>query len=133
MSVLRRHLGAFGLLVVLSQFAMQAAAQAALCCRPVANTATAAAECCPAGSHPGKVCPVHAAKRAAAPTDATCRMVCTRDADRSLLQSIAGGPLPAGAELSLTEPVALHAAAVDRRPPSPPSDPVSPPPRHPSL
>ena len=81
MSVLRRHLGAFGLLVLLSQFAMQAAAQAALCCRPLANAPTAAADCCPAGSHPGKVCPVHAAKRATAPTDATCRMVCTRETE----------------------------------------------------
>jgi len=133
MSLLRRHLGTFGLLVLLSQFAMQAAAQAALCCRPVANARSAAADCCPAGSHPGKVCPVHAAKRATAPTDATCRMVCARDADHSLLQSIAGGPLPAGVELSLTEPVAPHTAAADRRPPFPPSDPVSPPPRLPSL
>jgi hypothetical protein len=123
-------------MVLVSQLALQAAAQAALCCQPAPGAARAAAaapaDCCPAGSHPGQLCPVHAGRRVTVPKDDACRMVCTRDVDHSMLQSIAG-PLPSAAFLTPDEPAAPHADSVHARPASFPSEPVSPPPRLPSL
>jgi hypothetical protein len=61
MASVRRHLASLGLAVVLFHVVMQVLVPAALCCEmPSAGGARAeAADCCPAGSHPGQVCPMH--------------------------------------------------------------------------
>jgi hypothetical protein len=61
MASVRRHLASLGLAVVLCHVVMQVLVPAALCCqKPLTGGNRAEArECCPMGSHPGKVCPMH--------------------------------------------------------------------------
>jgi hypothetical protein len=62
MASVRRHLASLGLAVVLCHVVMQVLVPAALCCQNQSvetSTRAEAHECCPEGSHPGKVCPMH--------------------------------------------------------------------------
>jgi hypothetical protein len=61
MASVRRHLASLGLAVVLCHMVMQVLVPAALCCQKplVSGTTTVTRECCPMGSHPGQVCPMH--------------------------------------------------------------------------
>jgi hypothetical protein len=61
MASVRRHLASLGLAVVLCHVVMQVLVPAALCCQKPLTTAGSRAtahECCPEGSHSGKVCPM---------------------------------------------------------------------------
>ena len=80
MASVRRHLASIGLAVVLLHVVMQVLVPAAFCCEmPSAGVASAeAADCCPAGSHPGQVCPMHGKRgkaKAADESDCAARPV----------------------------------------------------------
>jgi hypothetical protein len=105
MASVRRHLASLGLAVVLCHLVMQILVPAALCCqKPVAATGTRAEahECCPAGSHPGKVCPMHG-KRASRQQslDPECAAQPVVDLHDIFLALSSGGVVPPLVELAL--------------------------------
>jgi len=115
MAPVRRHLASLGLAVVLFHVVIQVLVPAALCCQmPSSGEARAeAADCCPAGSHPGQICPMHG-KRAAKSTaagDADCAALPLVDLHDILMTLSAGGVLPPLTSLAI--PAGSEAAPVE--------------------
>jgi hypothetical protein len=104
MASIRRHLASLGLAVVVCHLVMQILVPAALCCqKPSAGTGARAEahECCPAGSHPGKVCPMHG-KRAdrQKSTDPECAAQPLVDLHDIFMTLSGGGVMPTLVELA---------------------------------
>jgi hypothetical protein len=131
MASVRRHLASLGLAVVLCHLVMQVLVPAALCCqKPLAGTGTRAEahECCPLGSHPGKVCPMHG-KRAGRQksTDPECAAQPLVDVHDLFMTLSSGGVVPTLVELARPvgaesapapiEPAASHVSHVPLGPP----------------
>jgi hypothetical protein len=134
MASLRRHLASLGLAVVLCHVVMQVLVPAALCCqKPLSGgTRAEAHECCPEGSHPGKVCPMHAnraGKRPSGDTDPDCTARPLVDLHDILMTLSNGGVMPA--LLVLASPVGSESAPAFLQPAAPHvvSVPPGPPPR----
>lgn len=127
MTALRRHLASLGLAVATCHLVIQILVPAALCCQkldpaPKAETR----DCCPAGSHAGGICPMHANRaRSASPNDCQARpLVDFHDIFLSLtsggvLTALVPLPVPAGAEAApvVTQPPTTVVFSV---PPGPP-------------
>jgi hypothetical protein len=133
MASIRRHLASLGLVVVFCHMVMQILVPAALCCqKPLARTGTRAEahECCPAGSHPGKVCPMHANRagkqKSADPECAAQPLVDLHDIFMTLSS---GGVVPTLVELA--RPVGSESAPATAEPAASLLSPVplGPPPR----
>ena len=111
MASVRRHLASLGLAVVLCHLVMQILVPAALCCqKPIAGgTRAEAHECCPLGSHPGKVCPMHgnrAGKQKTADPDCSARPVI--DLHDIFMTLSSGGVIPA--LVAVAQPVGSESA-----------------------
>ena len=126
MTSIRRHLASLGLAVIVCHLAMQVLMAAALCCR---TPESAKKECCPAGSHPGQVCPMHGGPRAAKPESgkSDCRAQAPADVHDLYLAFSGGGVIspiarlaqPAGSEEA--PPTIMPAdSLVPQTPPGPP-------------
>jgi hypothetical protein len=105
MASVRRHLASLGLAVVLCHVVMQVLVPAALCCQEpltASGTRAAARECCPEGSHPGKICPMHGSRAAQQKksTDADCAVQPLVDLHDLLMMLSAGGVVPTLVELA---------------------------------
>ena len=130
MASVRRHLASLGLAVVLFHVVMQVLAPAALCCQIPSATGDAraeAADCCPAGSHSGQICPMHGKRPGKTAGDAECAAQPLVDLHDILMTLSSGGvlpPLTALAEPSGFESAPAMAArvplAVVSVPPGPP-------------
>jgi hypothetical protein len=114
MASVRRHLASLGLTVVLFHVVMQVLVPAALCCQmPSAGDARAeAADCCPAGSHPGQICPMHGKRAGKTKTagDADCAALPLVDLHDMLMTLSTGGVLPPLVAFAI--PVGSEAAPV---------------------
>lgn len=113
MASVRRHLASLGLAVVLCHVVMQVLVPAALCCqKPLASgTRAEAHECCPAGAHPGKVCPMHgkrAGKQTPPDPDPDCTARPLVDLHDILMTLSNGGVIPT--VLALAGPVGSESA-----------------------
>jgi hypothetical protein len=113
---------------------MQVLAPAALCCQMPLAGAEAKADahdCCPAGSHAGKVCPMHAnragAKKKAGDSDCAARPVF--DLHDMLMTLSSGGVMPL--LIDVARPVGSESAPIvaPARPSFVASAPPGPPPR----
>jgi hypothetical protein len=133
MASLRRHLASLGLAVVLLHVVMQVLVPAALCCQvPSTRGAQAeAADCCPAGSHPGQVCPMHGkrAGQSKAAGDRDCAAQPLVDLHDILMTLSNGGVIPP--LVALARPAGSEAAPAVEAPFTSPvaSVPPGPPPR----
>jgi len=131
MASIRRHLASLGLAVVLCHLVMQVLVPAALCCqKPLAGGERAEAhECCPAGSHPGKVCPMHANRAKQRGADPDCAATPVVDLHDLLMTLSNGGVVPA--LVALAGPAGSEAAPLAVEPASAfvPTVPPGPPPR----
>jgi hypothetical protein len=133
MAPLRRHLASLGLAVALCQIVIQVLAPAALCCQMPLLGAEAKAdahECCPAGSHPGQVCPMHAGRvagKSAGKSDCAARPVV--DLHDMLMTLSSGGVLPS--LVHVAQPTGSEATPLvaEVRPSFVASPPPGPPPR----
>jgi hypothetical protein len=94
-----------GLAVVVCHLAMQVLLAAALCCRVPES---AKRECCPAGSHPGQVCPMHGGPRAAKSQsgNSDCRAQAPADIHDLYLAFSGCGVIPS--IVRLAQPVGLE-------------------------
>jgi hypothetical protein len=133
MASVRRHLASLGLAVVLCHIVMQILVPAALCCqKPLVGVGTRAeaGECCPMGSHPGKVCPMHG-KRASQQKsiDPECAAQPLVDLHDIFIALSSGGVVPPLVELAL--PVGSESAPATLEPAASLVSPVplGPPPR----
>jgi hypothetical protein len=117
MASIRRHLASLGLAVVLCQLSIQVLASAALCCQePLAGGDRAKAhECCPAGSHAGKVCPMHANRAKQKGADPDCAAKPVVDLHDILMTLSGGGVIPSF--VALAGPAGSEAAPLDSTPP----------------
>jgi hypothetical protein len=113
-------------MVVLCHLVLQVLVPAALCCHQDSSARSAKKECCPAGSHPGHVCPLHGAKGAKkSATD--CSAGSQRDFRDLIIVLNNGGVIPAplllgaptGSESAIVT-VAPQAILVANIPPGPP-------------
>jgi hypothetical protein len=130
MASVRRHLASLGLAVVLCHVVMQVLVPAALCCQKpvVSGTRAEAHACCPMGSHPGKVCPMHGKRGANAKSgDPDCAARPIVDLHDILMTLSNGGVIPGLVSLAVpvgseSAPVAAPPAAsfVASAPPGPP-------------
>jgi hypothetical protein len=102
MSAFRRHLASLGLTVALSHLVIQVLVPAALCCQtPLSTTRAAVADCCPGGSHPGQVCPMHASPNARAESKkADCHAQPLVDLHDLFVALTSGGVIPSVTSLS---------------------------------
>ncbi len=133
MSSLRRHLASLGLTMALCHVVLQVLVPAALCCHQASTAskaekrATPAKECCPAGAHPGQVCPLHGAKRASTQAAPDCSAEAMRDFRDLIIVLNNGGVVPSpvrfsdptGSESAFLAPEP-QAALVSHVPPGPP-------------
>jgi hypothetical protein len=106
MASLRRHLASLGLAVALCHMLMQILVPAALCCqKPLAGAGTKAEahECCPAGSHPGQICPMHARNADKKPKTSSddCSASALVDLHDMLMTLSSGGIVPPLASFSV--------------------------------
>lgn len=133
MASIRRHLASLGLAVVLCHMVMQILVPAALCCqKPLTGTGTRAeaGECCPMGSHPGKVCPMHGKRAAQQKSPGPgCTAQPTVDLHDVFLTLSSGGVIPA--LVALARPVGSEFAPATAEPAASLVSPVplGPPPR----
>ena len=105
MASVRRHLASLGLAVVLCHVVMQVLVPAALCCQKpltVSGSRATAHECCPQGSHPGKVCPMHGSRagQQKKSTDPDCAVQPLVDLHDLLMMLSTGGVVPTLVELA---------------------------------
>jgi hypothetical protein len=131
MASVRRHLASLGLAVVFCHMVMQILVPAALCCqKPLVGTGVRAeaSECCPAGSHPGKVCPMHG-KRAGQQrsADPQCAAQPVVDLHDLFMTLSSGGVVPSLVDLaqpngseSAPAPTEPAASLLSTVPPGPP-------------
>jgi hypothetical protein len=129
MTAVRRHLASLGLMVVLGHLSAQVLVSAALCCqKPSAGARVEAPDCCPAGAHPGRTCPLHASSRAKEQSqERDCKAQPLADLHDLLFALMTGGPLPA--DIPLSAPAGSEATPADAQLPLPVAAP--PPPGHP--
>ena len=129
MNALRRHLASLGLVVVVCHVVLQVLLPAALCCRQSTAGRTEFRECCPAGSHPGQVCPMHPSRLAGKKSKTACSAQAVRDFRDLMIVLNVGGVIPTPVEL--TVPATVEAAFLTAQPlASPvPHVPLGPPPR----
>jgi hypothetical protein len=129
MSALRRHLASLGLVVVCCHVVLQVLVPAALCCRQATVGRTEFRECCPAGSHPGQVCPMHPSRLAGKKSKTTCSAQAVRDFRDLVIVLNVGGVIPSPVRLLV--PATVDAAFITAQPiVSPVSHvPLGPPPR----
>ena len=133
MASVRRHLASLGLAVVLCHVVMQVLVPAALCCqKPLTTPGTRATahECCPEGSHPGKVCPMRSqAGQQKKSADPNCAVQPLVDLHDVLMLLSTGGVVPTLVELA--RPAGSEAAPATGLPAVAlvPSVPLGPPPR----
>jgi hypothetical protein len=132
MASLRRHLASLGLAVVVCHTVVQILVPAALCCQKPVVGSTARAEahdCCPAGSHQGQICPMHAknAGKSTRPSGDNCSATPLVDLHDMLMTLSSGGVVPpiASFAIVLRSETAPFAAApvpsvVVSAPPGPP-------------
>jgi hypothetical protein len=132
MASLRRHLASLGLAVVFCHTVMQILVPAALCCqKPVvgARVRAEARECCPAGSHPGQICPMHAknAEKNTRKSGDSCSATPLVDLHDMLMTLSSAGVVPAIASFAIvlraeSAPfaAALIPSVVASAPPGPP-------------
>jgi hypothetical protein len=133
MSSLRRHLASLGLTMVLCHIVLQVLVPAALCCHQASTPSKAetrvapAKDCCPAGSHPGQVCPLHGVKRAGTQATSDCSAEAMRDFRDLIIVLNNGGVVaspvrladPTGSESAFLVPDP-QALLVSHVPPGPP-------------
>jgi hypothetical protein len=116
MTSLRRHLASLGLTMVLCHLVLQVLVPAALCCHQASASRaqkSAVKDCCPQGSHPGQVCPLHGVKRATqSATD--CRAESHQDFRDLIIVLNSGGELPS--PMTLTLPTGSELAFVAAEP-----------------
>jgi hypothetical protein len=128
MTSIRRHLASMGLAVIVCHLGMQVLMAAALCCRTPESVKR---ECCPAGSHPGQVCPMHGGSKAARSQsgDSDCRAQAPADVHGLYLAFSGGGMIPSMARLA--QPIGSEEAPPTRLPADSlvPHTPPGPPPR----
>lgn len=133
MASLRRHLASLGLTVVFCHTLMQVLVPAALCCQePLSGTGAKAEwkECCPAGSHPGQVCPMHASRLAKKQAgDSGCAARPVVDLHDMLMTLSSGGVIPALATLAVPVDSESAPATTEAVPSFVASIPPGPPPR----
>jgi hypothetical protein len=125
---LRRHLASFGLAVALCHLFIQVLVPAALCCQSsAAASRDAFIECCPPGSHPPGLCPLHASAKAKSRDSRNCHARPSADLLDLFVALTSGGVLPAMA--AVAAPVGMEAApaaaavsfvALSTTPPGPP-------------
>jgi hypothetical protein len=118
MASIRRHLASLGLAVVFCHMVMQILVPAALCCqKPLAGTGTRveASECCPMGSHPGKVCPMHGKRGAQQKSsDPGCTAQPIVDLHDLFMTLSSGGVIPT--LVALARPVGSESAPATAEP-----------------
>ena len=105
MASVRRHLASLGLAVVLCHVVMQVLVPAALCCQKpltASGSRASAHECCPEGSHPGKVCPMHGTRagQQKKSADPDCAVQPLVDLHDLLMTLSTGGVVPTLVELA---------------------------------
>ena len=110
MRTLRHHLASVGLVVVLCHVVLQVLVPAALCCRQSTVARTEFRECCPAGSHPGQVCPMHPSRLAGKKSKTTCSAQAVRDFRDLVIVLNLGGVIPS--PVRLVVPATVEAAFV---------------------
>lgn len=133
MASVRRHLASLGLAVVLCHVVMQVLVPAALCCQKQSvetGPRAEAHECCPEGSHAGKVCPMHGKRTGKQKSsDSDCAVQPLADLHDVLMSLSIGGMVPTPSELA--RPVGSESAPVIAQPAASLVSPVplGPPPR----
>jgi hypothetical protein len=103
MASVRRHLASLGLAVVLCHVVMQVLVPAALCCQKpltASGSRATAYECCPEGSHPGKVCPMRSQAGQKKSADSGCAVQPLVDLHDILMLLSTGGVVPTLVELA---------------------------------
>ena len=128
MSSVRRHLASLGLAVALCHLVIQVLVPAALCCeRKSVETRPAVSECCPAGSHPPGLCPMHASSKAKSRDKRDCQARPLVDLHDLFVALNTGGVLPAPAVIAApvgieSAPFVAHLRTIDlsTAPPGPP-------------
>jgi hypothetical protein len=96
MAPIRRHLASFGLAVAACYLVIQVLVPAAICCQGANAAARVQAECCPAGAHPGQLCPMHASSRSkqADGTRSECHAKPSTDLHDLFIALTSGGVMP---------------------------------------
>ncbi len=129
MSAVRRHLASLGLAVVVCHVVLQVLVPAALCCRQSTVGRTEFRECCPPGSHPGQVCPMHPSRLAGKKSRTDCTAQASRDFRDLVIVLNVGGVIPRPVHLIV--PATIEAAFSPAQPFASlvPHVPLGPPPR----
>jgi hypothetical protein len=131
MASVRRHLASLGLAVVVCQFVLQILVTAALCCERPATTAARLQDCCPAGSHAGKICPMHGARRAGSnrASDDECHARPRNEVPNLFTLLTGSGILPSPVMLAVPEGIEQAPSPAQTTPPLHIDIPLGPPPR----
>jgi hypothetical protein len=109
LSFVRQRFRTLALVTAMAQLLVIGSVSVALCCQPAQKSAENVEDCCPAGSHPDGVCPLHGKKSKESRPASDCRLTCAAKVHGQML-------LPSGAPvvtvLSIGPPAEAHATAL---------------------